>query len=185
MKSVGQGNRTSALDTHVFLNVGRRQVDVRRINGITTAITTPDPSCSSRQSVASPMNGSIRSDGMHRQTKKDKKSASRVPFCLTSQKSQKRTNTSGDDFESVAVVNGQTGLVAAKVARRIGIRVMQVGQVLDASQLRSRFQLILQHCQHTRRQSFMKHHHPRSQRLKGQRQSNDQYLCFLIGCGRL
>ena len=54
--------------------------------------------------------------------------------------------TSGHYFEPVAIVDGEAGLVAAKVARRIGIRVMEVAQVLDPRHLRSRFQLILQHC---------------------------------------
>jgi len=53
--------------------------------------------------------------------------------------------TAGYDFQSVAVVDGEAGLVAAEVARRIGVRIMQVGQVLDASHLRPRLQLIFQH----------------------------------------
>jgi hypothetical protein len=40
-------------------------------------------------------------------------------------------------------------LFAAKVARWIGIRVVQIAQVLDACQLRARFQLIFQHCHQT------------------------------------
>lgn len=53
--------------------------------------------------------------------------------------------TSRDDFKTIAVVDREARLFAAKVARWIGIRVVQIAQVLDACQLRAGFQLIFQH----------------------------------------